>query len=321
MHLCNPVLLLAVMLATTSPSQPLVDPATLKQFDDNRVFAVDGRKCVGSELNGQRAYTADERRFLKGNRVVNPHPLDVDRPLEWELKSDTAVYDGAGVHMGDVAAKLKLPDGRRVPVSKFNFGMSKVIDGKTCIYAFGVSIKPTAELMKIVDTKQIEDGVVETSAWLPLYQVVEKDELSKRIGLDKPGLPHLPLADKIYRITGGDPHAYDTPLGELSIIPDVGYGAVPSHYLRRPSGTVNILYSVPGFGLGGQGLDALLVSDHAIFRPAKGARVFVQPTYFPVKHPLAGQRSEKTMTFIYGAVEVERSAPVYGWVPREALSE
>src|SRR6478609_9097617 len=122
MHLCNPILLLVVTLATTSPSEPLVDPATLKQFDDNRVFAVDGRKCVGSELNGQRAYTADERRFLKGNRVVNPHPLEPDRPLEWELKPDTPVYDGAGVHMGDVAAKVKLPDGRRVPVSKFNFG-------------------------------------------------------------------------------------------------------------------------------------------------------------------------------------------------------
>src|SRR5436189_2765121 len=99
----------------------LVDPATLNQFDDNRLFVVNGRKCVGSELNGQRNDDPDERRFTSGNRVINPHPLKADRPLEWELKEQTPVYDGAGVHMGDVAAKLTLDDGRRVPTSKFNY--------------------------------------------------------------------------------------------------------------------------------------------------------------------------------------------------------
>src|SRR5436305_4781155 len=33
--------------------QPVViDPAGLKQFDDNRAFRIDGRRCFGSELNG-----------------------------------------------------------------------------------------------------------------------------------------------------------------------------------------------------------------------------------------------------------------------------
>jgi hypothetical protein len=298
----------------------LVDPATLKQFDDDRVFFVNGRKCVGSELNGQRNDDPDERRFTSGNRVINPHPLRADRPLEWELRDATAVYDGAGVHMGDVAAKLTLDDGRRVASSKFNFGMSKIIDGKQCIYAFGVSIKPTTELAKIVDPKEMKDGVVGTSAWLPLEQVVEKDELSQRIGLNKPALPHLPLEEKSYQITGGDPRAYMTESGELSIIANVAFGAVPSHYLRRPSGTVNLLYCVPGFSLGGQGVDAFLVSDRVVFRPAKGARIFVQPTYFPAKHAQAGKKSDKTMTFIYGAVQVKGQEDVYGWIAKEALS-
>src|SRR5437016_6875975 len=34
---------------------PLSDPAKIQQYADNRVFFVNGRKCVGSELNGQRA--------------------------------------------------------------------------------------------------------------------------------------------------------------------------------------------------------------------------------------------------------------------------
>src|SRR2546423_1692387 len=43
----------------TQPRIALVDPSTLKQYPDNRVFEIDGRKCVGSELNGSRATDPD----------------------------------------------------------------------------------------------------------------------------------------------------------------------------------------------------------------------------------------------------------------------
>lgn len=298
----------------------LIDPATLKQFDDNRVFRVNGRKCVGSQLNGQRNDDAEERKYTDGNRVINPEPLRGDRPLEWELAPDTIVYDGAGVRMGTAFTKLKLSDGKRVVTSKFNFGMSKVIDGQLCIYAFGVAIKPTPDVARLIDPKQLEDGAVDTSAWLPLDRVINKDQLVERICLGKTRLPAIALETESFKITGGDPLAYKTEFGELSIIADVGYGAVPSHYLRRPSGTVNVLYSVPGFGLGGQGLDSFLISDGAIFRPAKGVGMFVQPTYFPTSHPRAGQKSEKSMTFVYGAVQVPKQTDVYGWIAQEALT-
>jgi hypothetical protein len=62
------------------------------------------------------------------------------------------------------------------------------------------------------------------------------------------------------------------------------------------------------------------VTDNMIFHPAKGAKVFVQPTYFPAKSSKAKQVTGKTMTFIYGAVEVKGSATVYGWIAKEALS-
>jgi hypothetical protein len=308
-------------LAQDHPTTTLVDPVTLKQFDDNRVFHVDGRKCVGSELNGQRADSPDERKFLDANRVINPHPLRADRPLDWQLLDGASVYDGAGVLMGSVPSKLKLDDGRHVAVSKFNFGMSKQIDGKMCVYAFDVAVTPTPEARKVMDQDAITHDTIDTSAWLPLDQVVQKDELSQRVGLGKPGLPRLPLKDESYRITGGDPRQYATEFGELSIIANVSFGAVPSHYLKRPSGTVNLIYSVPGFGLGGQGVDSFLVSDGAIFHPAEGAKVFNQPTYYPKNHPRAGEKSEKTMTFIYGAVAIPGEQDVYGWIAKEALSD
>ena len=98
-------------------------------------------------------------------------------------------------------------------------------------------------------------------------------------------------------------------------------GPVPSHYLRRPSGTVNLLYSVPGFGLGGQSLDSFLVSDNLTFRPAKGAKQFTQPTYYPKGHPQAAQVSPKTMTFLYGALEPQNQPPIYGWIAQESLAD
>jgi hypothetical protein len=299
--------------------QPLVNPASLKQYDDNRKFTVDGRICYGSELNGRRATDPEERENLEANRVLNPKPINKDKDREWEVAPDTQVYDGAGVVMGTIPADVKTDDGRTVPSSKFNFGMSKVMGGRLFLYGFSIRIKPSDGLRKQLDADEQRAGVVSTSAWVPLDNVVEKEALLERVGVGKVKLPRLPLENKPFRITGGNPKQYMTEHGEMRIVKNPNAEPVPSHYLRRPSGTVNIIYSVPGFGLGGQGLDSLLVGNDVVFRPAKGAKVFVQPTYYPGKHPKAGQVSPMTMTFIYGAAEVKGIEPVYGWVAREAL--
>jgi hypothetical protein len=230
------------------------------------------------------------------------------------------VYDGAGILMGTIPADLKADDGRMVPTAKFNFGMSKVMNGRLFLYGFSIRIRPSEALRKVLQGDDAKVGsVVSTSAWVPLDAVVEREALLERVGVGKVKLPRLPLENKALRITGGDPKKYMTPHGEVRIVKDPNAEPVPSHYLRRPSGTVNVIYSVPGFGLGGQGLDSLLVGNGVHFRPAKGAKVFVQPTYFPGKHPQAGKVSPMTMTFIYGAAEVEGIEPVYGWVAKEAL--
>jgi len=299
--------------------QSLVDPATLKQYPDNRKFMVSGRKCYGSELNGQRAFDPDEKRFTHDNRVINPKPLRADKTLDWELQPGTEVYDGAGVPMGTVPATLKIGE-QRVPVSMFNFGASKVLDGRICVYAFSVVINTSAAVVKLLDPGELNEDRIITSAWLPLERVLDKETLLERIGLGKAMLPALPLEPAGYRVTGGNPELYLTPFGELRIVRQKNSGAVPSHYLRRPSGTINLVYSVPGFGLGGEATDSFLLSDALEFHPARGAKVFKQPAFFPPKHPQAGKASPQTMTFLYGAIQSSDSEPIYGWIAKEALA-
>jgi hypothetical protein len=299
------------------PREPIVTAASIKQYADSRKFTIKGRKCYGSELNGQRASDPKEKVNTEGNRVINPHPVS-NKNVDWELHDGAEAYDGAGVLMGTVVPK-NTTSGKKAPLSKFNFGMSKVLHDKICLYAFAVTITLSPEAQKVADAPTRKSGNMSTSAWIPLEQVVDQDELLDRIGLGKVQLPRMPLDPTSYTIMGGDPQSYMTESGELAIVKALD-GPVPSHYLRRPTGTVNLIYSVPGFGLGGQSLDSFLVTDAAVFHQAKGAKVFVQPTYYPKGHPNAGKVSPKKMTFLYGAVEVKGSTPVYGWIAKEALS-
>ncbi|PWU19719.1 MAG: hypothetical protein C5B50_05900 [Verrucomicrobia bacterium] len=293
------------------------DPGSIKQFDDNRRFELNGRLCVGSELCGH-VLGVPNKGVLKSNRIINPAPLDPSQKLLWEVAPNTEVLDGAGVRMGTVAPVVNV-GGRKVPASAFNFGMSKIIRGHLHLYGFGTAIILDPAIRKQIDAEG-EGGLVHTSAWIPLDSVVNKEGLIDRFGLGRGKLPALPLEKAVYRITGGNPKAYVIPEGELAIVKEAN-GPVPSHYLRRPSGTINVLYSVPGFGLGGQGLDSFLISEGLKFRPARGVRSFVQPTYYPKKHSKARQVAPMTMTFLYGAVEASGCEPVFGWVAKEALAE
>jgi len=302
------------------PSRNPVDASTLLQYPDNRRFvSSEGRVCFGSQLNGQRAVSKEEKRFTRSNRVINPTPLRAEKPLYWEVKAGTEVYDGAGVLLGTVGSALDV-GGRRVTVSMFNFGASKILHGRICIYAFSVQIKPSSGLAAALEPGEEKEGRVGTSAWLALDDVVDKEKLLERIGLGNERLQALALEPNGIPITGGNPKQYLTPYGELRIIRSTNVAAVPSHYLRRPSGTINLVYSVPGFGLGGEGGDSYLISDGLKFYPAVGAKVFIRPTFFPPKSPQAGKVSSQTMTFLYGAIKTEGSAPAYGWVAREALA-
>jgi hypothetical protein len=314
-------------VTVSKPDETLVDPSKFKQYADNKEFKdARGRRCVGTELN---AATAGQEYKIKTdlNRTEDPDPAWPSETRLWQLDMETPVFDGTGVLMGKAAPSREL-NGRKVPATHLNYGMSKVIDGTFCVYAFSITIIPSSNIAGLVkseagDTrKHSTTSTVGTSAWVPLDSVVHKETLLEVDGIGQGKLPHLPLEDKKYLVTGGNPNQYVTSAGkEVSIIPNYKFGAVPSHYLRRPSGTVNIEYCVPGFGLGGQNVDSVLVTSHAIFQPAKGVRQFVQPTWYPVGHPQEGKKSNLTETFIYGALEAPNSEAVYGWMAKEALAE
>src|SRR6185312_11761881 len=121
-------------VTVVEPREPVVTSASFKQYADSRKFKVKGRLCYGSELNGQRASDPKEKADTEGNRVINPHPVS-NKNLEWELQDGSEVYDGMGVLMGTVASK-RTAGGKKVPVSMFNFGMSKVLHDRICVYAF-----------------------------------------------------------------------------------------------------------------------------------------------------------------------------------------
>jgi hypothetical protein len=300
----------------TSNDDDLIDPATLKQYPDDRVFMVGERKCVGTVLNGHMVGNEQNPRVDR-NRVLNPKPLDKEHPLEWELEKGAPVYDGTGTLMGTTAPGLKVGE-KKLTSTKINYGFSKIIEGKLCLYGFNVDIAPGEAVRALLPDEERKKTVVPTSAWVPLDAFVDKLTLLDCVGLGKGKLPRLPLLATRYKITGGNPKQYETPSGELAIVDNLN-GPVPSHYLRRPTGTVNILYTMPGYYIGGHSLDSLLVTSNATFRPARGVRAFPVATYYPKKHPQEGKKSPRTMTFIYGAVEAKGTETIYGWIAKEAL--
>jgi hypothetical protein len=288
--------------------QKTVPIASIKQFPDNREFVAKDRKCIGSELNGK---VLGKRR---PNRVENPKPLFKDDRLEWEAIGGSPVVDGGGVIIGTLSDVRNTDDGRRVHQAKFNYGMTKVIAGKLFVYAFSIRVRPDPARTADIEPGAVKNGSLGTSAWLAIDSVVEKETLLEHIGIGEGKLPRIPLGNTKFLITGGNPKQYFTGSGEeLTITDEKDSAAHPSDYLRRPSGTVNILYSVPGFSLGGQGLDSFLISSGAIFRPVRGAKQFTVPTF------RKGKPTEKTMTFVYGAVDTPKSETVYGWIAQEAL--
>ncbi|TWU27594.1 hypothetical protein [Bythopirellula polymerisocia] len=290
-------------------ANPTIELDTVKQFKDNHRFKTsDGRECYGSELNARQPQATG----TVSNRMVNPNPLP-GAPLEWLVKKESAVVDGTGSLIGYVAPRNEVYG--IIYSSKFNHGMLKIIGDRPHVYGFGTLIKCDDSLD---DTLSGQEKRV--SAWIALEDIIQIDEFVERLDPGTGVLPSLPCYSKRHLITGGNPEDYLTDEGTpLSIVSNVNIGAQPEHYLTRPTGTVNIVYCVPGFGLGGHGVDSFHLSNKPFFRRAIGVRAFTMPTFYPKGHPLEGKMADPTMTFLYGSVEVKNSHKIFGWVAQEAL--
>ena len=88
--------------------------------------------------------------------------------------------------------------------------------------------------------------------------------------------------------------------------------AEPDHYLLRPGGVVNLLYSLPG--MGGVSNDTYEVEHRAvIFRRSRGVPLLEVP-YYDGSAP-AGSAPAGYMQFVYGHVGAR-----YGWVALDATN-
>lgn len=157
---------------------PKHDILTIRQFPDNRRFiGSDGRVCYGCELNCRQ----DRSSGTVSNRVVNP--ASPESPLLWPVEKDAPMVDGTGALIGTLAPQSV--GGRRAYASKFNHGMTKVINGEVHVYSFATPVRLRAGGHTGETT-----GV---SAGLPLRLVLQKEALLERLHPGTGRLLHLPL--------------------------------------------------------------------------------------------------------------------------------
>lgn len=293
-----------------------VTASTLRQVSGNARFTVrDGRVCFGCELNCRQAQSSG----TMSNRVVNPDPpgtgvvaqVTTETRTLWPVQPDTKLVDGCGGLIGAILPR-EVPGMGLTTCSKFQHGMTKILNGEVHVYSFSTPVR------LLTGRHKGEETLV--SAWLPLRCVTQREQLLDRLHPGTGRLPALAVERRRYIVTGGNPADYTTTDGRnLKIVKAVDTPPEPQDYLIRPGGTANLLYAVPGFGLGGHSLDSFLVSGPPVFRRAVGIRKIIVPTYYPAGHALAGQPAPQTMAFVYGCVEAEGTFPVFGWIAEPAL--
>jgi hypothetical protein len=293
----------------SKPDTALKKAVEFQQFPGNKKFrGRDGRECYGCELNCRQA----ESSGTKSNRVVNPNPIPGARVVFWPVDADTVLVDGAGTPIGKIVRESSIPG--KPYASKFNHGMTKILNGEVHVYSFATPVR--------LVSGSNSGKTVGLSAWMPLQKVRDCETLLERLHPGSGHLPRVELEGKGIEITGGRPADYNTTAGyPLRIVKQVNTPPKPHDYLIRDAGTINLLYAVPGFGLGGHSLDSFLISNHPVFYRAKGINPITVPTYYPPEDDRAGRVSPETMTFLFGGVKVHDADPVYGWIAAEALKQ
>lgn len=210
-------------------------------------------------------------------RVVNPATGTID----WPIAPGTAMYDGLGNPRGVVTD----------PSVKINYGIRKLLRGNTLVYAWAASL----------DTGS-------ASGWVPEAALVHANLLQGKMPtlvLPNPGGGEYATR---WIVTGGDPARY----GELKVTKNYDEGGrKATDYLLRPGNVVNIVYNVPGRGLGGFSVDT--VPAGVIFRRARGVSQLQAPLYQP-----DGSSAVDALHFVYGYIE-DGDQRRYGWMAKEAL--
>ncbi len=197
--------------------------------------------------------------------------------IKWTVEPGTVAVDGRGAVVGTVTSQIEI-----------NYGQRKVIGGKKHVFGFRMQV----------------NGTTPASAFVPEAAVRGDTSKMPTVVHGNPGRGDA----RRYRIDGGNPNKFRDAQGRDFKISDSGTGNLEANdYLVRPSGTVHLLYSVPGFQIGGLATDTIRVDQNTEFVRTKGVASISVPTRL-------GNKSGPDMKFIYGRVGNR-----WGWIAYDAL--
>lgn len=247
-----------------------------------------------SGTNGGACYESPYNCKLRvegGNRIAH-----TDGTLDWGVNVNVPVLDGNGDVMG-----LQKSDSL-----KFNYGQERSFGGKTYVFALTTSNH--------------------SAGWFPLASVKSSDVLASRVGdarAHRSGLAKMAC----YKVKDGS----DPDLEVKKVVYNTDATPGPSgeaagDYLPklRENGkrSINLIYNVPGSGLGGPAIDHFPVgtkfqrldvpTDSG--RPSLDVKLWLQDSNGDFKKP-AG-----TMKFVYGYVASKTGEVRVGWMAYDALT-
>ena len=211
-------------------------------------------------------------------RIKNPATGN----LNWPLAAGTALLDGRGGTRGVVADSAV----------KINYGQRKILGGEIVVYVWSA---------------RLTSGEA-ASGWVRAGALVHAALLAARmptLALPDPGEGEYQTQ---WLVTGGDPGSF----GDLKVTKGwAGGGRNATDYLLRGGNVVNLVYNVPGYGLGGFSVDTF--TRGVVFRRVKGVVQFTIPLYQPGSHTASA-----SMRFVYGYIH-DGSQSRFGWIAKEAL--
>ena len=199
--------------------------------------------------------------------------------IKWSVAPNTVAVDGRGEPLGKVVSQIEI-----------NYGQRKTINGVPHVYGFRMTLA----------------GGVPASAFVP-ESAVKGD--TKRMPTVVHGNPGRGDGAK-YRITGGNPAKFKDKQGRDLKISKNGTGNLEANdYLVRPQGSVHMLYSVPGFQIGGLATDTIRADRNVEFVRTRDVGSITVPTYSVSGVP------GPDMKFVYGRVGQR-----WGWIALDALA-
>jgi hypothetical protein len=282
----------------------------MKRIVAGVLFALSSTGCVVASEDGDLGEAEGEYTFEKGVNgsacLLSPYDCKLrarggnriahaNGDLDWAVTPGAEVLDGNGDVLGV----------NKTSTLKFNYGQKRTFKGAPYVYAMTTSNK--------------------SSGWFPLSAVVSGDVLAKRVGTataHRSGLAKMAC----YEVKDSS----DSTLEVKKVVYDTSASPGPAgeaagDYLPRLRAngkrSINLIYNVPGYGLGGPAIDHFpagtkfqrldVPTDSGA--PSLDVKLWAQDSKGRFRKP-AG-----TMKFVYGYIESKTGDVRAGWIAYDAL--